>query len=278
MGLDRLTTRRAAIKDMGKAGLAIVVFGTACTSESGSTTLPGLTTSTPLNESTTTVGAISTTTSGGTTTATSRQATKWTRVNLGFVSAYILYRNNEAALVDTGQAGAEGDIEAALDTVGLGWDSVTSVILTHKHGDHAGSAVAVARLATNANVYVGEGDLAAIGPIESDDGTQGPVPVNDGDSVFGLEVIGTPGHTPGSISVLDRTAGILVAGDAMNTTSGALASASANPQFTEDLALADASVRKLAGFDYEIVLVGHGEPILTGGSAEVNALADDLGA
>ncbi|HEY5890934.1 MAG TPA: MBL fold metallo-hydrolase [Acidimicrobiia bacterium] len=277
MGLDRLTTRRAAIKDMGKAGLAIVVFGTACTSEPGSTTLPGLTTSTPLNESTTTVGAISTTTGGGTTT-TSGQAAKWARVNLGFVSAYILYRDNEAALVDTGQAGAEGDIEAALNTVGLGWDSVTSVILTHKHGDHAGSAVGVAGLATNSNVYVGEGDLAAIGPIESEDGTQGPVSVRDGDNVFGLEVIGTPGHTPGSISVLDRTAGILVAGDAMNTGSGALASASANPQFTEDLALADASVRKLAGFDFEIVLVGHGEPILTGGSDEVNALADDLGA
>ncbi len=262
---------------MGKAGLAIVVFGTACTSEPGSTTLAGVTSTVPGDDSTTSVGVTSTT-AGSTSTTSPNGQTQWARANLGFVSAYILYRNNEAALVDTGQAGAEGDIEAALDTVGLGWDSVTSVILTHKHGDHAGSAMAVAGLATNSNIYVGEGDLAAIGPIESDDGTQGPVSVRDGDSVFGLEVIETPGHTPGSISVLDRTAGILVAGDAMNTTSGALASASGNPQFTEDLALADASVRKLAGFDFEIVLVGHGEPILTGGSDEVNALAEDLGA
>lgn len=274
MELGPAISRRLAIKEMGKAGLAIVVFGTACTSEPGSTTLPGLSSTIPAETTTTSVRSTSTTAAEET--STSAAGTQWARVNMGFVSAYILYRNGEAALVDTGVADSEGGIEAALDAVGLGWDSLTSIILTHKHGDHVGSAVAVAGLAANANVYVGEGDLAAIGPIESAEGTQGPVPVNDGDNVFGLDVIGTPGHTPGSISVLDSAAGILVAGDAMNTRSGALASASADPQFTEDLAMADASVRKLAGFDYEIVLMGHGEPILSGGSAEVNALADEL--
>jgi glyoxylase-like metal-dependent hydrolase (beta-lactamase superfamily II) len=277
MELSRVITRRAAIKDMGKAGLAIMVFGTACTSEPGSTTLPGLTTTIPGAETTTSVGVTSTTAASTSTTSPSGQ-TQWARANLGFVSAYILYRNSEAAIVDTGVGGSEGDIESALGSIGLGWDAVTSVILTHKHPDHVGSVGAVARLATNSNVYVGEDDLAAIGSISSEEGTQGPVPVLNGDNIFGLDVIGTPGHTPGSISLLDSTAGILVVGDAMNTRGGSLASASADPQFTEDLALADESVRKLAGFDFEIVLVGHGEPILTGGSVEVNALADDLGA
>lgn len=275
MELTRVTTRRAAIKDMGKAGLAIVVFGTACTSEPGATTLVGLSTTVPVGETTTSIRATTTVASGESST-TGAGGTQWAPVDLGFVSAYILFRGGEAALVDTGQAGSEGHIEAALVAAGLEWDAVTSVILTHKHPDHVGSVSAVSELASNSNIYVGEGDLDATGPISFGEGIQGPVSVRDGDNVFGLDVIGTPGHTPGSISVLDSTAGILVVGDAMNTRGGGLASASADPQFTEDLPLADDSVRKLAGFAYEVVLVGHGEPILTGGSAEVAALADGL--
>ena len=34
-----------------------------------------------------------------------------------------------------------------------------------------------------------------------------------------------------------------------------------------------ASVAKLAGFDYEVALFGHGEPVLEGASAAVSALA-----
>lgn len=274
MDLSRGITRRAAIKDMGKAGLAVVVFGAACTNEPAPTTISAPGSTLPSGDTT---PDVSTSTAGGAT-STSGQAglSQWARVNMGFVSAYILYRNGEAALIDTGQSGSEGDIEATLVSVGLGWDAVTSVILTHKHPDHAGSVQAVAQLARNSNVYVGEGDLAAIPQISSGEGIQGPVSVRGGDNVFGLQVIDTPGHTPGSISMLDSAAGVLVAGDALNTQSGALASASANPNFTEDLDLADRSVRKLAGFDYEVVLVGHGEPIEDGGASAVAALADDL--
>ena len=48
-------------------------------------------------------------------------APAWTRVNLGFVSAYILVRGGEAAIVDTGVAGSARAIEAALGAVGLDW-------------------------------------------------------------------------------------------------------------------------------------------------------------
>ena len=46
-------------------------------------------------------------------------------------------------------------------------------------------------------------------------------PVQDGDMVFDLQVITAPGHTAGSIAVLDPAAGgILVVGDAMGTSGG----------------------------------------------------------
>jgi glyoxylase-like metal-dependent hydrolase (beta-lactamase superfamily II) len=74
--------------------------------------------------------------------------------------------------------------------------------------------------------------------------------------------------------VLDPVARILVAGDALNGADGGVAGA--NPEFSEDMDLANASVAKLAGFDFEIALFGHGEPVVTGASALVADLAGSL--
>jgi len=187
----------------------------------------------------------------------------WERVNLGFVSAYILARGGEAAVVDTGTAGSEGDIAAALETIGLGWDSVGHVIVTHKHGDHMGSLGAILEATPDATAYAGSEDIPAMGSARQ------LTAVADGDHVFGLRIIATPGHTPGSISVLDEAGGILVAGDALGTSAGAVQGS--NPQFTEDMDAAVASVAKLGAFEFETLLVGHGDPIVGGASDLVAA-------
>lgn len=264
MDPNRAITRRMAIKDLGKAGLAIMVFGTACTNESTVTTLTGGTLTTGLASSSTGASTASTTA------PILRAESAWARVNMGFVSAYILYRDGEAALIDTGQSGAGRDIEAALGFIGLGWEAIGNVIVTHRHPDHAGSLLEVATAAPNAAIYAGAGDLDAIGDLPSGP----PMAVGDGDTIFDLAVIETPGHTPGHICVLDPNAGILVAGDALNTSDGSLKSS--DPRFTADQVAADTSIAKLAGFEYEVILPGHGEPILGRGSAEVTALADEL--
>jgi glyoxylase-like metal-dependent hydrolase (beta-lactamase superfamily II) len=180
------------------------------------------------------------------------------------VSAYVLVRSGEAAVVDTGVAGSDDEIAAALAGIGLGWPAVGHVILTHRHPDHAGSIGAVLAAAAAATGYIGTADLAAV---------QAPRPltaVNDGDTVFGLRIVGTPGHTAGHVSVLDEAGGVLVAGDALGTVGGTLAGS--NPQFTEDAAAARATVVKLGRLTFETLLVGHGEPILAGASAQVTAL------
>jgi glyoxylase-like metal-dependent hydrolase (beta-lactamase superfamily II) len=263
-------TRRMLLRDMGKAGLAIVVMGAAaCTNEGGSTTSRGASTST-------TRGPATTSTTTGTTPAGTGPpggpgvvGHQWARANLGFVSAYVLYRAGEAAVVDSGVSGSEGAIEAALTEVGLGWDAVGHVVITHKHPDHQGSLEAVLVAAPEADWYGGEADFPAV--VASRAGTA----VGDGDHVFGLDIIETPGHTPGHVCVLDPVSGVLVTGDAAGSQGGGLTGPS--PQFTEDIDLANESIRKLAGFDYQVVLVGHGEPVLTGGSEAMRALADTLG-
>jgi len=65
---------------------------------------------------------------------------------------------------------------------------------------------------------------------------------------------------------------LLLAGDALRGENGGVVGPA--PQFTDDLPLADESVRKLGDFDYETILFGHGEPVLTLGSQQVK----DLGA
>ena len=49
--------------------------------------------------------------------------------------------------------------------------------------------------------------------------------------MFGLQLIGTPGHTPGHLAVFDPGTSLLVAGDALNNNGGL---SGANPQSAHD--------------------------------------------
>jgi glyoxylase-like metal-dependent hydrolase (beta-lactamase superfamily II) len=271
MTTHRLINRRMAIAEMGKAGLAIVVLGTAaCSDQSGGTTISGVTSTTGSPATTgappTTQTQASSSTSAAGSSSTTPATTAVQRVNLDFVSAYILYRGGEAALVDTGVDGSAGAIEAALGEAGLDWGAVGHVILTHKHPDHAGSVVEVMEQASGATLYAGAAEVPAISSLVT------PEPVADGDMVFDMQMIETPGHTAGHIAVLDGAAGILVTGDALVGTAGGVGPP--DPSFSEDMAAAGESIVKLAGFEYEVALFGHGEPLLQGASAAVAALAE----
>jgi len=254
---------------MGKAGLAIVVFGTAACSDNsggGTTSSPGTLAPTTTTPPSTTVASAAATT---TTTTASPEGSAFHRVDLSFVSAYILYRAGEAALVDTGVDGSADAIEASLTEVGLGWDSVGHVILTHKHPDHVGSLEDILERAPESVVYAGASDIPAIAASVA------PTAIGDGAVVFDLQIIETPGHTAGHLSVLDSVAGVLVTGDALNGAGAGVAGP--DPAFSEDITIADDSVRKLAGLTFEVALFGHGEPLLQGASTAVAELAAGLG-
>jgi len=193
---------------------------------------------------------------------------RWERVSLGFVSAYVLARGNEVAIVDTGTQGSSGQIEEALSALGANWDDVDHVILTHLHGDHVGGLGGVLDAAPDAIAYAGEADVSGISSA------RGVTAVNDGDEVFGLRIIGTPGHTAGHISVLDPTAGFLVAGDALNESNGVIVGP--NPAFSSDIGEANRSVAKLATSDFHTAVFGHGEPFVGEASEAVVALAAAL--
>ena len=187
----------------------------------------------------------------------------WRRVNLSFVSAYLLVRGSEVAVVDLGTSGSADAIGAGLKAAGTGWDAVRHIILTHQHPDHAGGLAGVAPL-VSASLYAGAADVSAI------DSAKPLKAVNDGDEVFGLQIIGTPGHTLGHVSVFDPSTGVLVAGDALRTTDGL---AGSDPKYTADADKAAASLRKLATLQVKTILPGHGDPLTTGAAEALRKLA-----
>lgn len=252
--------RRAFLNRLGRTAFGVVVVSTlpAC---SGAGEVTSADRASPAASSGSPATAASAAAAGA--------AVDWRRVDFGFVSAYILVRDGQVAIVDTGVAGGEGDIEEALTELGMVWTDVGHVIITHRHPDHAGSAAAVLERTPDATAYAGPGDAEAID-------VPGPVRVvDDGDTVFGLRIIATPGHTAGHISVLDDPGGLLVAGDALTGADDGTVSGP-DPQYTDDLEQAQKSVRKLAGLRFGTVVFGHGEPVSHAADAAVAAVAARL--
>ncbi len=197
-----------------------------------------------------------------------RDAVQTLRVMTDFVNSYVLVRGKEVAIVDTGLPQNGTKFGEVIKTAGLGWDAVGHVILTHYHQDHLGSMGEVLVAAPKAMVYAGAADIPQISSPRAIKA------VGDGDEVFGLQIIATPGHTPGHICVFDPVGSQLVLGDAMVNVDDTLSGA--NPSYTADMARANQSIKKLAALRFEQAFFGHGEPIEKGASAAVAKLASSL--
>lgn len=273
--------RRRFLADLGRGTFAIAILGAAACSSSDDSTSSATTTTAggdaDQGDRATDDGATEGAADNGPDTSPDTSADvradsqlTWSQVSLGFVSAYVLGRGSQAAVVDTGVPGSAPQIGEALAGIGLGWGDVDHVVLTHHHPDHVGSLNEVLLEAPSATAYAGEADIASI------ESSNPLVAVGDGDELLGLQVLNTPGHTPGSISLLDPGIGLLVAGDALTAAEDGSTVLAPSEQFSDDIELAFDTVRSLAELDIEAVLVGHGAPVESGGGTSLSDLADSL--
>lgn len=207
----------------------------------------------------------------------------------GMLNAFLLVHNRRAVLVDTGLPNSELKIEQALRAHGLDWDAVCLTVLTHAHIDHAGSAVAV-RSKTSGGILAHSEEVSyckghkpllkpsgafgrlfkLTGAIERPFDSFTPDHVMQGErydlSDWGVPVrlLHTPGHTPGSISVLLED-GRVIAGDL--AASGILLGGIAfrnrpkSPPFEEDRAKVAVSLETLLEAGARQFFLGHGGPL-----------------
>ena len=75
-------------------------------------------------------------------------------VRPGYAAVHIIQHNGRAAFVDTGTNHSVPHLLAALDELGIAYDSVDYVFLTHVHMDHAGGAGLLIQQLPNARVLI----------------------------------------------------------------------------------------------------------------------------
>lgn len=149
-----------------------------------------------------------------------------------FVYVYMIY-GREITLIDSGVASSAGIILEYLRNTGRNPEEISLMILTHGHPDHIGAAKAIKEI-SGCSVAAHGADRVW---IENPDQQlkDRPVPgfyslvkgsvrvdriLNEGDVLYlepemHLEVLHTPGHSPGSISLWMQEEGVLFSGDAI---------------------------------------------------------------
>jgi glyoxylase-like metal-dependent hydrolase (beta-lactamase superfamily II) len=84
--------------------------------------------------------------------------------------------------------------------------------------------------------------------------------LKDNDKIGRLTVVFTPGHSEGSIALFDSERKIMFVGDAVRFVDGKIEGPP--ERFTLDPAKAKESIAHIASFDFDIMLSGHGEPLM----------------
>ncbi|WP_323677204.1 MBL fold metallo-hydrolase [Halorubellus sp. PRR65] len=174
-------------------------------------------------------------------------------------------------LVDVGLPGSVPKIREALDAAGFALAEVSTVVLTHHDGDHAGALAALdaeadAFVAAHADEspYVDGREF----PVKADpDGDRYPPAAVDLELVGGetlnttvgpMRVVNTPGHSPGHVSLYLPDHRLLFAGDALVADHGDDRLHGPKPQYTPDRERAHESVGTLADLDVARTLCYHG--------------------
>lgn len=199
----------------------------------------------------------------------------------------LIWDEKQTLLIDTGMPGYMEDINLVMAKANKSLEDLTGILLTHQDIDHIGSLPEILTACTqHLTIYAhkedipyieGELPLLKANPAKfSEDKweslpdhlkfiylhppkAQVSNPLEDGQLLEmngGLEIIHTPGHTPGHICLFHITSGTLVAGDALTAVNGKLQLP--NSVHTPDMELAIQSLEKLLTYPIKQIVCYHG--------------------
>lgn len=217
------------------------------------------------------------------------------------MNAYLLDLDGELTLVDTGYPDSAQAILDAIESLGHRRTALARIVLTHAHADHSGSASRL-REHTGASILMSEvdaelvrggfasrglairpgfeeilrqqtggADLTVPAPIEPFEVDGYLAPGADVPGLPDVELIATPGHCAGQLSLLwHRHGGVLLAGDAAENFEQL-----GTPPVAEDFELQRRTFAELAEREFAVAAFGHGPPITGNASAAFRAARAD---
>lgn len=207
----------------------------------------------------------------------------------GALHPVVIVDDQVTLLVDTGLPDTLDQLETELQRVGVKLSQLSAVLITHHDIDHLGNLKALKAMNPKLSVLTSSGevpfvegrvpaqklqDIASgrmviaedqkawadnLARVFSNCGTPVDEELQDGDVLTiadGLQVIATPGHTLGHISLYHHATQTLISGDALNIKDGQLTGP--NPRMTHDVDEAKTTLLKLSTFPIKRVIAFHG--------------------
>lgn len=214
----------------------------------------------------------------------------------------LVWDDKMAVLIDTGMPGQLEQIRFLMNEVGVPFEKLKAIILTHQDLDHIGSLPEILKSSEEIEVYAhrldkpyieGELPLIKTDPNRMSQEEWAALPeqmkylyknppkakihqtIEDGDELDfcgGIKIISTPGHTPGHISLYLKESRTLVAGDAMVIANGILRGPV--EQTTLDMKTALDSLKKFKNYDIEKVICYHGGLYTDNVEGKITSLLD----
>ncbi|MCR6691832.1 MAG: MBL fold metallo-hydrolase [archaeon YNP-LCB-003-016] len=184
-----------------------------------------------------------------------------------FCNVYIVKDIDGYVLID---AGSSDNTMKVLDYIrgrGLGEKNCKGIIVTHHHRDHIG-CLAELKETLKTKVIAHKLETQYIDGRVKSQRTAGvkyvnvDVEVDDGDIVYGMRVIHTPGHTPGSICLHHQEDKALFVGDLIVNENNVLMEIPAHYSMNPDQNR-ESIERIYRELDFEIALPSHGQPIIS---------------
>jgi glyoxylase-like metal-dependent hydrolase (beta-lactamase superfamily II) len=217
---------------------------------------------------------------------------------LGTTSVFLIEDGDELVLLDSGWKWSVSRLKKCIKSLGYRIDNIRTLAITHHHPDHAGGIRKFHKPRTvsamhieDAIVVSGHGNMPGL--INNWFGkallnswlymlNDSPLKIDMYVKEDGLllnssniEVIHTPGHTPGSLCFYIRSKNVMIVGDAMEYMNDILTPPSRI--YSYDWEQSVLSIGKLVEYDFEILCFSHFNPIMCNGRQLLSTMLEEYG-